>query len=487
MAIYKRNIKQASKEAAASTGNNLTREEELQALLRMCSPEELSRFIVDYSKVQPDIQNRLRDFMLPSVDDKEYPDYFEGIEQLFTEEMKALDYFDLKDPGRLTFLMEELGRWIWKAERYTERMQFKEAVDISRAVMEHIAICIDDIHDHDRELIFVCNEAESVVEKVIRSDIPSTLLQYIVNRLKVFQEEDIFEVYGLADIDFLLMLAEIKTADTDKALQLLSSAIKEESNPSRCTEMVKVMLQILQNEGRTDEYRKTVAKYQFLPDIMKLRYEWLEEKGDWEGILKMLDEVMRVAERDQRLGHVIDIKEDKLQVYQRMNASDKIIELSTDLFFSGREPMVKYRLLKKHVSAEKWPDFSDQLLTDSRNYPWRDVNAEIFIEEKKWDKLMDWVLENTRLSSQHDDAEPYDKYLVKHCPDRFLEMYRVRLSNYPLNHMGRAHYRFMVAIMQRLQTYPGGKAVVRNLVELYRVYYRNRPALMDELNQKYKN
>jgi hypothetical protein len=40
MAIYKRNIKQASKEAAASTGNKLTKEEELQALLRMCSPED---------------------------------------------------------------------------------------------------------------------------------------------------------------------------------------------------------------------------------------------------------------------------------------------------------------------------------------------------------------------------------------------------------------------------------------------------------------
>lgn len=336
--MYQRNRKLLLTGAAASTDNNLTREEELQALLRMCNPEELSRFIVDYSKVQPDMQNRLRDFMLPSVKDKGYPDYLEWIEQLFTEEMKALDYFDLKDPGRLTFLMEELGRLIWKAERYTERMQFKEAVDISLAVMEHIGISIDEIHDHYGELIFVCNEAESVVEKVIRSDIPSTLLQYIVNRLKVFQEEDIFEVYGLADIDFLLMLAEIKTADTDKALQLLSSAIKEESNPSRCTEMVKVMLQILQNEGRTDEYRKTVAKYQFLPDIMKIRYDWLEKKGDWEGILKMLDEVMRVAERDQRLGHVIDIKEDKLRVYQRMNASDKIIELSTDLFFSGQEP-----------------------------------------------------------------------------------------------------------------------------------------------------
>jgi len=95
MAIYKRNIKQASKEAAASTGNKLTKEEELQALLRMCSPEELSRFIADYSKEQPGVHEALRNFILPSKKSKGYPDYNKQVNRLFDNAIKALDYHEI--------------------------------------------------------------------------------------------------------------------------------------------------------------------------------------------------------------------------------------------------------------------------------------------------------------------------------------------------------------------------------------------------------
>ena len=53
--------------------------------------------------------------------------------------------------------------------------------------------------------------------------------------------------------------------------------------------MVKTMLRILQKEGRTEAYWKTVDKYQFLPDIMKIRFDWLATKKDWSAILAMLD------------------------------------------------------------------------------------------------------------------------------------------------------------------------------------------------------
>ena len=95
MAIYKRNIKQASKGTAASTGNMLTREEELQALLRMCSPEEFSHFIADYSKEQPGVHEALQDFILPSKKSKGYPDYNKQVNRLFDNAIKALDYHEI--------------------------------------------------------------------------------------------------------------------------------------------------------------------------------------------------------------------------------------------------------------------------------------------------------------------------------------------------------------------------------------------------------
>jgi hypothetical protein len=232
-----------------------------------------------------------------------------------------------------------------------------------------------------------------VVDEIIRSDIPHDLLHDIVAKLNELRQIENFEAYGLADINFLLLFATLKTSEPDEALQLLSHAIKEENNPFRCTEMVKTMLNILQKNGRTKEYRETVEKYLFLPEIMKIKYEWLATKKDWDGLLELLDKSIVDAERENRGADMTKLKEDKLHVYQLMHDSEKIIEMATELFYTGSEPMVKYHLLKKTIPVMEWPDFLDQLLSSPRNYPWRNVNAEIYIEEARWDKLMDWVWE----------------------------------------------------------------------------------------------
>lgn len=470
MAIYRRDIRQVAKKF----------EEKLTDLLWMCSREELQQFIIGYAKEQPDIHDALQNFLLPDVGSTGYPDYKKRVTQLLKAGQDDRGFRKGADDG-LTSIVDELNRMIWKAERYAGKRQYKEALGITLTVMEQIALSVDNIYDHDGELVYTCNEAESVVEEIIKGDIPDALLETIVPRLKELREIDTFEAYGLADIDFLLLSASLKTSDADTALNLLSNAIKEENNPYRCTEMVKTMLRILEKEGRTKEYRQIVDKYSFLPDIMRMRFEWLAEKNDWTGILKMLDKNMALAEQEHRRGDVINLKESKLEVYQLMNDTENVREMATELFYTGREPMVQYHLLKKTVPENEWPDFLDRLLSNSKNYPGRSVNAEIFIEERQWEKLMDWVWEHTRLSSSYDSAEPYEKYLVKHRPERLLDMYRLRLINYAYGHTGREHYRLIAKTMQRLQNYPGGEALVKELAEVFHTYYRNRPAMMEEL------
>ena len=479
MAIYRRDIRQVTK-ASAPANKELAKKENLLDLLLMSSKEELIKFIIDYSKEQPGLHDTLQDFLLPPENSPRNTNYDTFIEELLNDGREAMKYHSRHD-NPLDQIVDELERLVWKAERYADRSQYNEALVIAFAVMEHVALSMDDFHDHDGELVLVCNDAESVVDEIIRSDIPHDLLHDVVAKLNKLREIDNFEAYGLADINFLLLFTTLKTSGPDEALQLLSRAIKEENNPFRCTEMVKTMLNILQKNGRTKEYRETIEKYLFLPEIMKIKYEWLATKKDWDGLLELLDKSIVNAERENRGVDLTKLKEDKLHVYQLMHDPEKIIEMATELFYTGGEPMVKYHLLKKTIPVMQWPDFLDQLLSNPRNYPWRNVNAEIYIEEGRWDKLMDWVREHTRLSAPCDTAQPYDKYLMKHHPERYLEMYRVRLLNYAYGNTGRAHYRFIANTMKRLQTYPGGEALVKELTEIYRTYYSNRPAMMNEL------
>ncbi len=481
MAIYRRDIRQIAK-APASTNKAPAKKIELPVLLMMCSDEELRQFIIHYAKEQPGIHDALQDYLLPGQQSAAYPDYPKQVKVLLKTARNAGDYRE-RDGNGLDRVVGELNALIWKAERYAEECRYKEALDIALAVMEQIALSVDEICDHDGELVYACNEAESVVDEIIRSDIPASLLETVVSRLKELHRIDTFEAYGLADIGFLLLFTTLQTSDADTALKLLSEAIKGENNPYRCTEMVKAMLRILQKEGRTEAYWKTVDKYQFLPDIMKIRFDWLATKKDWSAILAMLDRSMELAEQDHRAGDVIGLKENKLKVYQLMNDSDNIRAMAADLFYTGHEPMVQYHLLKKVVPAAEWPDFLEQLLSNSKNYPDRSVNAEIFIAERNWEKLMSWVWDHTRLYPSYNSAELYEKYLVKHHPERLLDMYRIRLMNHAYAHTGRDHYRLIAQTMQRLQNYPGGEALVKELLEFFHTHYGNRRAMMAELGR----
>jgi len=244
------------------------------------------------------------------------------------------------------------------------------------------------------------------------------------------------------------------------------------------------MLRILQKEGRTEAYWKTVDKYQFLPDIMKIRFDWLATKKDWSAILAMLDRSIVLAEQDHRAGDVIGLKENKLEVYQLMNDSDNIRAMAADLFYRSHEPMVQYHLLKKVVPAAEWLDFLEQLLSNSKNYPARSVNAEIFIAERNWEKLMSWVWDHTRLYPSYNTAEPYEKYLVKHHPERLLDMYRIRLMNHAY-----AQYRKgslppdSPNHATTAKTTRAVNALVKELLEFFRTHYGNRRAMMAELGR----
>lgn len=47
----------------------------------------------------------------------------------------------------------------------------------------------------------------------------------------------------------------------------------------------------------------------------------------------------------------------------------------------------------------------------------------------------------------------------------------------------RKHYSNMVAIMRRMKKISGGTKIVGQITEEWREKYRNRPAMMDELNK----
>jgi len=77
----------------------------------------------------------------------------------------------------------------------------------------------------------------------------------------------------------------------------------------------------------------------------------------------------------------------------------------------------------------------------------------------------------------------YEEILKDIYPKELLNKYENTIKAMATNTSGRAHYREIVSILRRMKKYPKGKEKVSEIVSDWRLRYRNRPAMMDELNK----
>lgn len=96
-----------------------------------------------------------------------------------------------------------------------------------------------------------------------------------------------------------------------------------------------------------------------------------------------------------------------------------------------------------------------------------------------YDRLLECVLKSNGLYM----LEQYETVLKKNYPEQLLNKYKTELYKMSVISGNRKHYSNMVAIMRRMNKISGGTKLVGQITEEWREKYRNRPAMMDELDK----
>lgn len=130
---------------------------------------------------------------------------------------------------------------------------------------------------------------------------------------------------------------------------------------------------------------------------------------------------------------------------------------------------------KALYTKEEWADKREVIFEKLPAYAARD---KLYKEEKLFDRLLKMVLEPAGL---HKLTE-YEKCLKKIYPEELLSKYEMVVTNMAVHASDRKRYREMVAILKRMLKYPGGNERVVKIAQNWKSTYRNRLAMMDELN-----
>jgi len=135
-----------------------------------------------------------------------------------------------------------------------------------------------------------------------------------------------------------------------------------------------------------------------------------------------------------------------------------------------------FRELKSQYSEEDWNVVREEIFL---NIP-RSVDVcRLFYEEGLYLRLFEHVLKMPGLYTMH----VYLDALRDIYPKELLEKYRHEVESMAKKSADRAGYKELVSILRTMKTISGGKEVIENICENWRVVYKNRPAMMDELRR----
>ena len=135
-----------------------------------------------------------------------------------------------------------------------------------------------------------------------------------------------------------------------------------------------------------------------------------------------------------------------------------------------------YRELKKQYTADEWLVKREEIYGKLPAY----AHVErLYKEEKLYDRLLVYVLNCPGLYA----LQEYEKVLKKEYPEQILNKYKDEVSKMAVHTSDRRNYAHLVSLLRKMQQMKGGSKLVEQIAAEWKVKYRNRPAMMDELRK----
>lgn len=297
-------------------------------------------------------------------------------------------------------------------------------------------------------ILAICDERKKVTKSVfsemkIKADDAETVKETLQNDdfadlMKIAKEEDIRYFV----IDYASKHKEVKTALSDylKKKYIQPSAIEK-------------------------DYKKEVEDI-FRPAYKRKsrysRYDDDFELLDWEKVGVKMGALLEKAELLLKAGNVNATLCIALQFFRSLDDN--------------------YHKLKGWVPSYDWKDFLEEMLTHVNHALGYGSNivGDIYVEEKDYDKLFH-LISSADSSYCLRAIMDYAHRLPESYASSLLSLFATELKVFAEVNMGRNYYAEVARMLHSMKKLKGGKEVVKALADEFRMKYKRRPAMIDEL------
>lgn len=467
----------AKKKAA---GKNKT--PDMGKALQQLTKEELQNLVQQYAA-----QSReFRSFLAIHLLSKSNPAGKESYRQLIQHAVKPfvrrgfIEYADsLKAMKPLVELADE-------ADAQLQKGFYREAADISSALIEELAGIIGYMDDSAGFVTDISSAAFSVLHAVTDSDAPYSLKEEIFSYALQERKKKKYQGWDWTDDFFELAVAAARDEAQYRQLLQETEASLQQANMKRETWTKEYEIQnwlnrkmaVLAKMGKAGEAQTILQQHLDIPDFRRQAVQQNLAAGRLNEAAALCEEALQRKIGQQNLWYEI-----LLGIAQRRKNTEGIRKWALQLFLKTAFALPFFRVYRSTFAPAEWSRQRERLLSAAgeKTGPYYDAFAlaHLYVEEKMWDELL-------AACQAHPDLErlqQFDSYLLPQFRHEMLWLYEKALVKYAAEKQGRAHYTRIRKVMNGLQKIKGGDELAGRLVQQFRQRYKQRRAMMEELDR----
>ncbi|MDE7323723.1 MAG: SWIM zinc finger family protein [Lachnospiraceae bacterium] len=350
-------------------------------------------------------------------------------------------------------------------------------------VMNHIFVLIGDIDMDDSDggtgmladriyqlwtelLAKVSGEEKKKMYDWFTSHLDGSVIDYLEEHIEQiimgeFAEKE-YEQAKLNFIEDMIARSECKVSDWSRDYAVGKWAVR--------------YLELLKEKKSSDEQIKEICKkYWSNSSVRRYYIDICMKNKEYDHVLQILDECILLDK--QYRGLISEYSEKKKEIYLLQGNKSAYIEQLLQLVLEHEAgDLDLYRELKRQYTADEWLIKREEIFKKLPTY----AHVErLYKEEKLYDRLLTYVLNSPGLYA----LQEYEKVLNKEYSEQILDKYKEEVNKMAMHTSDRKHYAHLVSLLRKMRQMKGGVKLVEQIAADWKVKYKNRPAMMDELRK----
>jgi hypothetical protein len=449
----------------------------LEDLIKNVPVEKLRKFIITQAKYNTELNNAiLLEFSANagSVKGNKYS-------KLIRTALASVSYDGDGYYSEECLDIDALDQWIEKARSCVSLKQYDEAILICKAVIEEYSQWLYDVGEDISP--YFPPEYQSVPFSIIHDTTEhidkKELFKYCLTEMKKekYEKTDFYHCFQ----QLFENLAVTVDPDAFIAMQdkLLANVKDKSSNEAENILQRKINFyqRLGQKKKAWDLINENIQIESFRLEVVKKEIEKQNFKMAKKLINDFIDDFVNVHGKDPEkyfngtwLGLLLDIAQKEKDIPTVRKLSYRFIED----YFSKEH----YQIYKATFSPTEWVDEREKLfLRYSGEKGFSHSAAEFLVAENEIERLLIYVEKHLYM----DILERYYKVFSSDYPEKTLEMFKKVIVPYATN-TGRGYYEQILSLLKKMSQIKGGKEAASDLVEDFRLQYKNRRAMMEVLS-----